>query len=120
MAQNEAGDRVAAEWLDTRLPPDVVKGLSDEQRHALIEALRVMPWKKHPVDLRMTIPFFGRRYYLAVIGGIDKRSSGRLKTERAGHPVHSMGNMMFVLGIAVVFYLIVILAIFFHSRLVEF
>lgn len=120
MTQLESGDRVATEWLNTRVPPEILQTLTDEQRSALISALRVMPWKTHPVDLRFTIPFFGRKYYFALVSGRDKRSPVRLRSDRKAREARSMGGMMFVLAIAAVFYLIVIAGMFFFGKVVEF
>lgn len=105
--------------LLTRLPAHIASSLNAEQRVAVAEALREVAWKRHPVDIRMTLPVMGRRFYLTIVGGQEQRSANRLRIERSLRPVRTMGNMMFIMGIAAVFYLIAIFGIFFYSEVVE-
>ena len=50
----------------------------------------------HPVNIRLSIPLFARRYYLTVIAGKEKRSAERLKEERQKHPLTTTANMIFL------------------------
>ncbi len=50
----------------------------------------------HPVNIRLSIPFFRRRYYLTVIGGTEQRSAERLAEEREKHPLATTANMIFL------------------------
>lgn len=66
------------------------------------------------------MPFIGRRFYVTLIAGEEKRSAERRRLEREMRPVGTMGNFMFVLGIAALFYLVAIVGIFFYSEVLEF
>ncbi len=62
-----------------RMPDEKVKNsFSDEQLESLKIAMGARDWKTHPVDIRFTLPFFGRRYYVVFIAGKSIRV-GRLQ-----------------------------------------
>lgn len=54
-------------------------------------------WRRHPVDLRLTVPFIGCDLYFTVVAGPERRSSARRQLERRRHPVRTLGNAAFVL-----------------------
>lgn len=57
------------------------------------------PWSNnHAVNLRLSVPFFGGRYYLTVVGGRERRSRQRLAFERKKHPLRTTGNILFLLA----------------------
>jgi len=65
--------------LLARMPSDEVKNsFSTDQLENLKIAVGARDWKTHPVDIRFTLPFFGKRYYVVFIAGKSKRS-GRLQ-----------------------------------------
>lgn len=41
---------------------------------------------RHKTDFRVSLPFFGRRYYLRFLGGIEQRNDGRLQREGQSCP----------------------------------
>lgn len=63
-----------------RIPADILALLTEAQRQKLIEAVtpRQSP---HRIDFRTSIPFFGRRYYLTILAGPERRSLERLLSE---------------------------------------
>ena len=53
------------------------------------------PWEgDHPVNLRLTLPFFKRRCYVALVAGMERRSPKRLLEERHKHPIATTGNVL--------------------------
>ncbi len=50
-----------------------------------------------PVDLRFTLPVPGRPVFLSVVAGRERRSEARLQEERRRHPLHTAGNILFML-----------------------
>ena len=46
-----------------------------------------------PVNIRLTIPFVPRPFFLAVIAGPERRGAARRRLERARHPVATWGNL---------------------------
>jgi hypothetical protein len=59
------------------------------------ESLSNPPWEgNHPVNLRLTLPFFKMRCYVTLVAGTEKRSPKRLVEERRKHPIATTGNIM--------------------------
>ena len=107
------------EWLESRFPREVLNALSPEQRTALGTVMRESSWKSHPVDLRFSFPLLAQRYFLTIVGGRERRSNERLKAERRARPVRTVGNILFILGIAVFFYMVAVMGIFVYADILE-
>ncbi len=77
------------------LTPD--EGVTEATESGAFEAPRAERWGNHPpVNIRLSIPFFTRRYHLTVIAGTEQRSTERLAEERAKHPLATTANMIFL------------------------
>ena len=87
-----------------RLPPEVLADLTEEERIALWQAANPSTWRRHPINIRLTIPGLGRRYFLTVVGGVERRSTERVRRERRLHRLTSAGNLLFLLGVGGGFY----------------
>ena len=77
-------------------------------------------WKKHPVNFRFSLPFFGRRFYFTMVAGGEQRSSERIMAERAKHPVGTISNILFGCGITTVFIFLAMMALALQSAIIEF
>lgn len=64
---------------------------------------------RHPVDLRLTLPLPGRPVFLSLVAGREKRSVNRRAVERKQHPLHTLGNAVFMIFSLVGFYLIALM-----------
>jgi hypothetical protein len=80
------------------LPPDVVASFNSNQLKAMSSAIR-QDAHQHPVDLRVSIPFFWKRFYLVLLIGPERRTAERLKVDRQNHPVWTVGNASVLLGL---------------------
>lgn len=87
----------ALERFLNRLPEDVAASFTTEQLSAMQAALQFTQWRRHPVDLRMTIPLLWKRFYVVLVAGPERRSKQRLKAERSRNPIWTLGNVGFVL-----------------------
>ncbi len=105
--------------LLANLPDTVVDSLTPEQRAALWSASKPLSWRRHPVNIRLTFSFFGRRHFVTIVAGSERRGPDRIKRERKVHPLHTVGNVLFMLGLAGVFYLLAVFGIFLLSNLIE-
>ncbi len=77
------------------LAPD--ENVTEPTEPGVLEAPRAERWSSHhPVNIRLSIPLFARRYYLTVIAGTEQRSTERLGEEREKHPLATTGNMIFL------------------------
>ncbi len=106
--------------LFERLPEWVIDTLSVEQKEAINLAAEEPAWKRSPVDIRFTIPFFGRKFYVTVVSGAEKRSPGRRAEERHHYPLRTVANVFFFIGMATLFYMAAVIALALQSAIVEF
>ena len=111
---------MGGEWLYSRLPGWVIDTLSSEQKEAIFQAADENAWGRHPVNIRFSLQGLGRRYFLTVVGGEEKRSSERRAHEKHRYPLRTAANIFFFVGIAALFYLIGIVALALQTSLVEF
>ena len=70
------------------------ESLSPEQESAIRSAVREDSWENHTVDIRLSLPFFSRGFYIALIAGREQRSLARRLVERAQHPVGWLSNII--------------------------
>ncbi len=81
-----------------RLPHDRRASFTDEQLAALDGALDANTTGRHAINFRVTL--FGL-VYLVVLGGRERRTRERRMTERQRHPLHSPGNVAFLVGLTI-------------------
>jgi hypothetical protein len=116
----DPGRRATLEnWLFARLPPWVLDTMSAEQKDALLKATTDASWDRPPVNARLHIPFFSRRYYVTIVGGEDKRSRERRAHERNHYPLRTVANIFFFIGIITLFYLVSLIGMAFTSAIIE-
>lgn len=114
-----AADATVNHLLD-RLPLEVARGLSAEQRDAIAGVLAGRAGTVPPINLRFSIPLLGWRFFFAVMVGHDRRSAERREVERRRHPLHTAGNFLFVLASAMGLYLVALSIFLIWSSVVEF
>jgi hypothetical protein len=111
---------IKANWLFARLPPWVIDTLSTEQKEAIHQAATDTAGAHPPVNIRVSIPLFRRRYFFTVVGGEENRSSERRARERHRYPLRTVANIFFFLGLIGLFYVVAIMGLAMHSTIVEF
>lgn len=111
--------QAGAELL-SRLPQEVLDSLTPDQRAALWSAAHQPSWRRYPVNIRLGLPWFGRRVFVTVVAGADRRNAERLMRERALHPLKTAGNVLFLIGLVVLLHVIAFGVIFLLSAIVEF
>ncbi|MDA1089149.1 MAG: hypothetical protein O3A85_02385 [Proteobacteria bacterium] len=109
-----------ATGLFDRLPEWVLDSLSNEQRDAIHQAAEDPAWKRSPVDIRVTIPFLGKKFFITVVSGSEKRSPERRDQERHHYPVRTAANIFFFIGLATLFYVAAMVALALQSAIIEF
>ncbi|ASP35665.1 hypothetical protein [Labrenzia sp. VG12] len=77
-------------WND--VDPEVVVDLNNYQKDAILDAVRRRGNHQHAADIRLSL--FG--YFLVVLFGRERRSSDRLKRERARRPVMTFNNLLLI------------------------
>lgn len=84
-----------------RLDPELRAQMTPELEAALRRAAGTDGWGAHPIDLRLTLPWFGGPIFLAVVGGPERRSPQRRRRERQKRPLISLGNVALFMGVGV-------------------
>ena len=80
-------------WLLANVPQDVAASFTASQLEAIESALENRSRRRLPLDIRVSIPFFRRRFFLVFLGGPEKRSPERLKRERVKHALWTFTNV---------------------------
>ncbi|SDG65286.1 hypothetical protein [Roseospirillum parvum] len=105
--------------LLAQLPGEVLDILTGEQKARLTRIRIDGGWRRHPVDLRLSLPLPGRRFYLTVIAGEEKRDAHRRQAERHRYPLPTVGNLFFLLGLAGLFYATAMVGMLFYSGVLD-
>lgn len=87
-----------------RIPPAIVETFSDEQKAAVVEALSVGSWGKHPINIRSTLRLPGGPFYFTLVAGKEGRSNSRQSEQRQTHPFLTAANVIFSLAFAIVWF----------------
>jgi hypothetical protein len=103
-----------------RLPEWVIDTLTPEQKEAIHLAAEEPAWRRSAVDIRLTVPFFGRKYYFTIVGGAEKRSDERRAEELHHYPLRTAANIFFFIGLGTLFYIAAVIALALQSAIVEF
>ena len=93
VATQDLAEGSARRFFDS-LPVDVRASLTEHQRDALTTAAEQFNGSHHATDIRLSIPFFFKRYYLVLLGGEERRGKARLAAERGRHPLATLGNLL--------------------------
>jgi hypothetical protein len=88
--------------LMLRLPRGVRRSFDHEQLLAIRQAAEEMAWGEHPIDIRLSLPWPGGRYYLLLIGGRDRRGPHRRTAPiRVGNHASMATLVALLLGLVV-------------------
>ena len=63
-----------------------------KSRHGTTYRPRSSASRRPAVDIRLTAPFFSRRYFITLLAGPEQRSQERLQDERARHTIWTVAN----------------------------
>ena len=121
MANRETMDALGyalqADSLFARLPAWVMDTLTAEQRDAIQQAVCDPSLHHPPINVRFSLPAFGRRYFLTIIGGIERRGAQRRDQERTRFPLRTAANFLFFILLGVLIYALSIASILVHRSL---
>ncbi len=80
-------------WLLANVPQEVAASFTASQLAAIESALENRSRRRLPLDIRVSVPFFRRRFFLVFLGGPEGRSPERLKYERVKHALWTFTNV---------------------------
>ena len=85
------------------MDPEVAKTLTETQLRELEHVLAAPSSRPLPIDIRITVPIFWRRYFITLLAGPERRSAERLKEERAKHALWTFWNVCCFIFLLVLF-----------------
>ncbi|MCC5631416.1 hypothetical protein LC613_27050 [Nostoc sphaeroides CHAB 2801] len=84
------------------IDPEVANTFTVEQLEAIKRCLDSRARKRHSLDIRVSVPIPGLRFYLVLLGGSERRSKVRLRSERGLYPFWTPANILFLLGFLII------------------
>lgn len=110
-------DEVRGEAFLRKLPADIRQSLSPEQAEAIGRVAQGSLQRRHPIDLRLSMPLVGGHAYFVLLMGKEKRSAARREIERALRPNDRVSQAV-VLGLAAaVFSLAALVGLLLHDSI---
>ncbi len=114
------GNALQADSLFARLPAWVMDTLTAEQRDAIHQAVCDPSLRHPPINIRFSLPAFGRRYFLTIIGGVERRGAQRRAQERTRHPLRTIANFLFFLFLGALIYVLSVASLLLQRSFVNF
>jgi hypothetical protein len=111
-------EKTADNWMFARLQPTILDSLSEQQKQALHEAVTGSA-SGPPVNIRLTIPLWSRRFYITVLSGLEQRGGDRRRLERTRYPLRTVANFFFAIGFVVAFYALALVALALFASVLE-
>lgn len=115
--QKYAADNSQAQRVLARMG-DVAQTLNETQKEAVLRAFGT-GWGQHPVNIRLSLPWVGGRFFTTVVAGMERRAPVRRIAERDSHPLRTVGNLFFAIGLGSIFYVGAIIALALQSAIIE-
>lgn len=80
-----------------RIPPEIATTFTDAQINSIKRVLSSTSiGDGHPVNIRLSLPVPGRRFYFVILAGLERRSYKRIRAERLKHRVWMPANMIVI------------------------
>lgn len=120
---NESGSQTNRDFqlLERRLGGEIAASLDERQCVAVQDAIMTAGWtSEHALNIRLSIPFFNRRYYLTLVGGRERRTHIRRREERALHPLRTLSNILFAIMVVGGATVLALFLMAFYSSIIEF
>lgn len=90
------------EQLFAEIDPKVANTFTVEQLEAIKRGLASRARKRHSLDIRVSVPIPGLRFYLVLLGGLERRSKVRLRSEKGLYPFWTPANILFLIGFLII------------------
>ena len=85
------------------MDPKIAGSFTDVQIRELERVLAASSARRLPIDIRISVPLFGRKFFISFLAGPERRSADRLKEERAKHALWTFWNMCCFVFLLVLF-----------------
>ena len=75
------------------MDPEIARSFTDIQIRELERVLTAPSARRLPIDIRITVPFLRRGFFITFLAGPERRSAERLKEERTKHALWTFWNV---------------------------
>lgn len=90
------------EQLFAKIDPEIANTFTVEQLEAIKRGLTSRARTRHSLDIRVSVPIPGLRFYLVLLAGSERRSKGHLRSERGLYPFWAPANILFLIGFIII------------------
>ena len=91
------------ERLLEQMDQKVAASFTDIQVREVERILSMPSSRRFPVDIRVSLPFVWRRYFITILAGPEQRSAERLEKERADHALWTFTNIVAIIFLLLMF-----------------
>lgn len=91
------------EQLFAKINPEIADSFTEEQLKAIKRGFGSDVWNRHTLDIRISVPIAGLRFYLIFLAGQERRSKQRLRYEKGVYPLLNPSNIVFLIGFLSIF-----------------
>ncbi len=109
-----------ANQVFARLPEQVIDSLTREQKEAIHQAIDGAAMQRPPINVRFSLPVLGRRYFLTLVAGPERRGAARRADDRRSHPLGTTTNFTFFACLGLLIYAVALFGIYMHGALSAF
>jgi len=106
-----------ADQVFSRIPGRVMDTLTREQKEAIHQAIDGAALQRPPINVRVSLPVLGRRYFLTLVAGPERRNDERRNDDRRHHPLGTSANFVFFGCLGLLIYAIALFGIYMHGAL---
>lgn len=107
------------DWLLARLPPDVRDRLPPEVQTMLAVAAADRPWRRHAVDIHLSVPLPAYPFFIRIVAGPERRSAVRRAVESRTRRSPWLANLLFVFASVGLFYAAIIIGALMLTAILE-
>ncbi|PHM11325.1 hypothetical protein [Nostoc sp. 'Peltigera malacea cyanobiont' DB3992] len=90
------------EQFFAEINPQVANTFTVEQLEAIKRGFAFRSRTRHPLDIRVSVPIPGLRFYLVLLAGSERRSKARLRLEKGLYPFWTPANILFLIGFLII------------------
>ncbi len=99
---NTQCDDPAFERLFAQIAPEIANTFTVQQIESLKRGFGYSSSPGHFLDIRVSIPIPGLRFYLVLLGGSERRSRKRLRSQKGLYPFWTPSNILFITGFLII------------------
>ena len=95
MTKSSKSDPFFDKFLDG-IEPEIAATFTAAQLQAIKRSFSSRSWNRHPLDIRLSVPVPGRRFYLVIVGGPERREASRIREQNREYPLLTVTNTLVI------------------------